>query len=279
MAIKTKKKDTLGNKIKDLEGIECFRKFIPNLPIIVRADGRSFHQFTKGLARPYDTRFSSLMVETTKYLVEQTVADLGYTQSDEISLILLNNKGEKSQPFFNGRIFKIISTISALCSVYFNKHLSTYIPEKANKTPTFDCRSFQAANNKDIIDYLLWRETDATKNSISMASQSVFSHKSLQNLNTSEMQEKLFQEKNINWNDYPDFFKKGTYIRRFKDFRSFSYKEIEKLPINHEARSNPNLLVERNTITELTIPPIAKLLNPYLTLFGPQAANFVPTAI
>lgn len=101
-------KDLFGDRMKMYEGIEAGRSFIPLMPVCIRLDGKAFHNWTKGLERPFDESFRSIMVETTKYLVDETCAVMGYTQSDEISLILYSNKIE-SQIYFDGNIdeFKI----------------------------------------------------------------------------------------------------------------------------------------------------------------------------
>ena len=77
--------DTFGDRMKMYEGIEAQRAFMPGLPICVRIDGRAFHTFTSGMKRPYDKAMADAMIDTMKYLVEQTNACIGYTQSDEIT--------------------------------------------------------------------------------------------------------------------------------------------------------------------------------------------------
>ena len=102
------KEDKFGDRMKMYENIEAQRAFMPGLPICVRIDGRAFHTFTRGMKRPYDEDMSNAMVETMKYLVEQTFACIGYTQSDEITLILSDAK----EPLFGGRISKLTSVFA-----------------------------------------------------------------------------------------------------------------------------------------------------------------------
>lgn len=204
--------DALGDRLKTFERLETDQQFIPNLPIYVRLDGRSFSKFTKGLKRPYDERLSTLMVETTKYLVKEFNATIGYTQSDEISLILKNIYGKGT--VFNGKKQKLISTLAASATAYFNSNLSACLPEKSDCLPTFDCRAFNVPNVDEAANCILWREQDATKNSILMTGFHYFSFNEMQNKNTKQIREMLLETHNINWEDYPTFFKYGTYVQR-----------------------------------------------------------------
>lgn len=253
--------DEFGDRMKMYEMAEAGRKLMPLIPIIARIDGRGFSKFTKGLERPYDIRLSKLMCNTTKYLVHATNACCGYTQSDEITLGWYSPKYD-SEIFFDGRISKMTSTLAALSSVYFNSQLSANLPQEyVAKMPTFDCRVWNVPNIIEGANAFLWREQDATKNSISMAARTYYSHKDLIDKNGSEMQEMLYQ-KGINWNDYPQAFRRGAYVQKVKVLRKFSVDEIEKLPAKHEARLNPELMIERSEIRVLeNIPPLSKIIN------------------
>ena len=249
-------KDSLGDRMKFYERVGAVEKFMPTLPVIVRLDGRAFHSFTKGLKRPYDIGMSRLMIDTTKYLVEITNAVIGYTQSDEITLILYSSTFA-SQIYFDGRRDKINSILSASASVFFNKY------NKLNdKTGLFDCRSYQVPNRVEAINTLIWREQDATRNSIQMAGQSVYSHKELQGKSCNEIQEMLWQ-KGINWNEYPSFFKRGTYYqRKYNDVSvTFTKEELDKLPEKHHARTNPGIQIYRTEFREIEMPPIMQVEN------------------
>jgi tRNA(His) 5'-end guanylyltransferase len=254
-----KNKDQFGNRMKDYENQTCGINLIPRIPVIARLDGKGFSKFTKGLNRPYDERLSNLMVETVKYLVKETNANCGYTQSDEITLVWYTDRID-SAIYFNGRLFKMISDLAAMCSVFFNRELPKYLPEKADKMPRFDCRVYNVPNLDEAVNSFLWREQDATKNSISMAAQSVFSHRELMNKNGSDKQEMLFQ-KGINWNDYPAFFKRGTYVQRKRVLTPFTSDEIEKLPAKHNARKDLNYVIERWVVDRVELPPLSKIEN------------------
>lgn len=251
--------DSLGNRMKAYESQTTGIRLIPRIPVIARLDGKGFSKFTKGLKRPYDERLSNLMIETTKYLVKETNANCGYTQSDEITLMWYTDKID-SAIYFDGRLFKMLTDLSAMASVFFNRKLADYLPEKSDKMPRFDARVYSVPTLDEAVNSFLWREIDATKNSISMAAQAFYSHGQLMNKTSSEKQEMLFQ-KGVNWNDYPTFFKRGTYVQRKRVLTPFSKEEIEKLPAKHNARKDPNFVVERWVIDRIELPKLSSIDN------------------
>jgi tRNA(His) guanylyltransferase len=258
---------TLGDRCKFAEKNFGNLPYLLNgTPALCRIDGKAFHTFCKGLLRPFDENLSQLMIETNKFLVDQTNAVWGYTQSDEISLCWYTDK-EESQMYFDGRRQKIESITAALASVYFNKSLEKYIPEKSYLMPVFDSRAWSVSNKIEASKYFLWRQLDASKNSVSMASQSVYSHTELHGKNTNDKHELLYR-KGINWNDYPNFFKRGTFIRRVKKLIPFSEEEIDNLPAQHLARQNRDLTIEINVLELVDMPPFTKVTNKVGVLFN-----------
>ena len=139
-----------------------------------------------------------------------------------------------------------------------------------NKLPTFDCRVFNVPNKQEAVNHFMWREWDATKNSITSAANSVYSHSELQDKNSSQKQEMLFQ-KGINWNDYPAEFKRGTYIQRKVVERAYLAEELESLPPKHHARLSPDLVVSRMETKVLDMPPLAKVVNQVEVVFNGAA--------
>jgi len=234
-------------------------KLMAGLPIICRLDGSAFSTFTKKLNRPYDIRLTNLMIECCKYLVEYTNAKVGFCGSDEISL-LIYEPDLNTQPIYNGRLEKMLSELPAKLSVRFNKLLPKFLPEKAHLEPYFDCKVWNVPTIEDAVNSLWMREESVFKNAITMASLNYYSHKELECKNGSEKQEMLFQ-KGINFNDYPVEFKRGVYIKRSKILRKYTIDEINKLPLKHKAKENPNLEVERTEIVQLDIPPLKKIKN------------------
>ena len=245
---------TLGDRMKAYEARGEFH-LLPGVPVIARLDGRAFHTFTKNLERPYDKRLSDLMIATAKFMAEQTQADIAYTQSDEITLawhpIDLGSH-------FNGRIVKMASVMASQATAFFNQN--NPFTEQASLCPHFDCRVWNVPNASEAINVLIWRELDATKNSIFSAANSFYSHKELLNKKGDEMQEMLFQ-KGVNWNNYPAFFKRGTYIKRTEIVRKFTAEELAALPEKHNARSDPDAVYTRSEYRVMDWPPILKMLD------------------
>jgi tRNA(His) guanylyltransferase len=258
--------DEFGDRMKLYESTEAGRRLMPLLPAVARLDGKCFSGFTRGLARPYDQRLTDLMVATTRYLVEQTGAKCGYTQSDEITLGWVARDFDQ-QIYFDGRIQKMASVMAAMASVFFVRRLAEAIPEKADKSPLFDCRVWNVPNRVEGANAFLWREQDATKNSILMTAHSLFSHREMFEKNTKILQEMIY-ERGINWNDYPASFKRGTYVQRRTTTRAFTPEELAALPPKHEARRNPGIVFERSDVVTLDMPPLSRVKNRAEVIFG-----------
>lgn len=250
----------LSDRMKFYERITAGQMLIPNLPICARLDGKAFHSWTRGLQRPFDECLQGLFDEVTAYLVEESNAIVGYTQSDEITLILYNGGHPESQIFFDGRVAKLTSVLASMATAKFNALVSHWLPEKCERLAFFDCRVWNVPSEVEAVNCLLWREQDATRNSIQMAAQCHYSHAQLLGKNSDEMQEMLFQ-KGVNWNDYSSRFKRGAYFRRVTMMSKFSVEELDKLPAKHEAWHNPVLMIERKVLQRLEMPPLQKVSN------------------
>lgn len=261
-------KDELGDRLKKYEALAELGT-MPLLPTLARVDGRAFHNFTRGMARPYDYRMTRAMLRTARHLAQETDACMVYTQSDEITLAWFS-EDSKRQIWFDGRHSKMVSQIAALATLMFYRACVDLMPEYAERLPSFDARVWQVPNVTEAANVFLWRERDATKNSIAMAARAVYNHKDLHGKNGSQKQEMLWQ-KGINWNDYPVFFKRGTFVQRRTFEKLFSADEIEQLPEKHEARHNPALMVERSEWRELDMPPFGAVVNREKVIFEGDA--------
>jgi tRNA(His) guanylyltransferase len=239
----SKDNDEFGNRMKRYEMPTTTRIAFKGLPIVARLDGKAFHTFTKGLQRPYDTRLSTLMVDLTKALVDRYGAACGYTQSDEISLVWYVDAHSQSDYPFGGRIQKLESLLASFAGAFFNRYLAERLPEKADAIPTFDCRVFVVPSLTEAVNVLIWRQQDCTKNAITMAAQTYYSPKECMHKNGAEKQEMLFK-KGINFNDYPYFFKRGTFVRRVKEMRLLSDEQLANIPEQHR----PTAPIERSFI-------------------------------
>ena len=256
---------SLGDRMKLYERREAGRRCMPLLPICARIDGKRFSRWTEGLARPYDERLSNLMQGVTARLVRETQARIGYTQSDEISLVF-HSETHAAQVFMDGRIQKLTSILASMTTAYFNAGLAELLPERAGQPAIFDCRVWTLPSREEAANAVLWRERDATKNAISMAARHYYSHSEIEGKTAKQQQELLFQA-GVNFNDYPAFFKRGSFYARRERARPFSATELEQLPPRHDARENPDMVVVRHEIVRLDMPPFDKVTNRAAVIF------------
>lgn len=221
-------KDELGDRMKSYYENRSKTFLVRRTPVIIRLDGKAFHTFTRGFNKPFDEAMCNAMQETMKYLCENIQGCvLGYTQSDEITLVLIDYQKLTTDAWFDYNVQKMCSVAASMATLVFNRRFQEQIVElsyngkldddeltssykRSLKTGAmFDARCFNIPK-EEVTNCILWRQQDATRNSISSAGQAYFSHKQLEGLNSNQIQELLFQEKGINWNDYPTKFKRGS---------------------------------------------------------------------
>lgn len=259
----------LANRMKTFYEEIPKAKLMRRTPVIIRIDGKAFHTFTEGFYKPFDNVLMETMQNTTKYLCENIQGCvLGYTQSDEISLVLVDYKKLESQAWFDYEVQKMCSIAASMATVAFNKyfakaldswyetnsscmaipnddipvdteflgHLQAYCKAK-DKGAMFDARCFNIPK-EEVTNYIYWRQLDATRNSIQMVGQANFSHRELQNKSCNEIQDMLVTQKNINWNDFPIYQKRGTCVIRSD--------EMGIVPNGTEVRSRSKWIVDKN---------------------------------
>lgn len=231
-------KDSLGNRMKNYENVS--RSYLTRrVPVIIRLDGKAFHTFTKGMRRPFDDTLTTTMWETAKYLCKNIQGcKIAYTQSDEISLLLTDYENIDTCAWFDNNIQKMVSISASMAALAFNKAFRSnvnqlkksltfrtrrqgyptdgaweylYMLEKKLDSAMFDSRAFTLPK-EEVVNYFIWRQQDATRNSIQMVGQANFSHKQLHGKSCDNIQEMLFQIKNINWNDISTYQKRGACI-------------------------------------------------------------------
>ena len=245
-------RDDLGTRMKTFyEGIPKTR-LMRRCPVAIRIDGKAFHTFTRGFDKPFDEVLIETMQETMKYLCENIQGCvLGYTQSDEITLILIDYKKLNSSAWFDYEVQKMCSIAASMATMAFNrifkeiadKYLTSklrsveyeilddeYIHkceliefqyqkyfDKVNKA-MFDARCFNIPK-EEVTNLIYWRQLDASRNSIQMVGQANFSHKELQNKSCNQIQDMLMEQKGINWNDLPTYQKRGTCCIKDKNYK------------------------------------------------------------
>jgi tRNA(His) 5'-end guanylyltransferase len=227
-------KDSLGDRMKNNYENRAKTYLVRRMPVIIRCDGRAFHTFTKGLKKPYDEIFHNTMNATMKYLCENIQGcKLGYTQSDEITLLLTDYDTLDTDAWFGYNVQKICSVSASMATMAFNKffrdNFSDWLDDNVVYTEfggelPLECKAYSRAINtgamfdsrcfnipkEEVTNCFIWRQQDATRNAIQMLGQCNFPHKALQGKSCNDIQDMLMTQKGINFNDMPTEFKRGV---------------------------------------------------------------------
>lgn len=214
-------------------------KLIPNSYVMVCIDGRSFSHLIKNkFQKPFDDNFIEMMNETAKYVCENVQGcKFAYTQSDEVTFVLTDFDTPTTDSFFSYRLCKMQSIIASLATSKFNQLMYTYyinkhdyktclmdyedtlyrvsdVAECISELPIyqFDCRCWNVPSFNDVFAYFLYRQIDCVRNSKQQTAQTFLAHKELMGKNTDEQVELLKNEKDIDWNTFPDRLKYGRFI-------------------------------------------------------------------
>lgn len=190
--------------------------------VSIRLDGKAFHTLTREMDKPVDLRFQSCMWATAKTLCEKIQGvRLAYTQSDEISLLLVDYDSIKTQGWFDYDLQKMVSISASIATAAFNREFQQRIVKNGflqaplqgepDRDAHFDSRAWNLPAH-EVTNYFIWRQQDATRNSISSLAQAHFSHKELQGKKSAEMQDMLVLQKKVNWNDCPTPQKRGVCV-------------------------------------------------------------------
>lgn len=229
-------KDSIGDRMKSQYEHRARYTLPRRTYTIIRVDGKAFHSFTRGLERPFDTSFMEWMDYTAKVMCEQIQGtEFAFVQSDEISLLLTDFATIQTDAWFDGNIQKMASVSASIATAYFNAC------QLHKKIAMFDGRVFTIPDPTEVENYFIWRQQDATRNAIQMAGQAKFSHKRLQGVNCNQIQEMLFQEFGINFNELPAGFKRGRIIKRTE---AGSW-EVDKPPVFTQERPYISDLIPR----------------------------------
>jgi tRNA(His) 5'-end guanylyltransferase len=210
---------SLGDRMKRYEAVT--RSFLPRRTYtVVRVDGRAFHSYLRGSPRPYAYSFMDGMdAMAADMCKEMSGSVLAYVQSDEVSVVMTDFGSINTEPWFGGGVQKICSIAAATATARFAFHWG------AEKLATFDARVFTIPDPVEVANYLIWRQRDAVRNSIQMAGQAKFSPSQLHGKSTGAIQEMLWSEHQINWNDYPDGAKRGRLAVREVGEKSVAFTD------------------------------------------------------
>jgi len=261
-------RDEFGDRMKRYEAVETARVFDPKLPIYARIDGRSFSRFTRAMKRPFDSRMAAAMVATAKQILRETNACIGYTQSDEISLVWLCDS-PKCEPLFGGKVHKLTSVVASMAAAHFQFALGmnfgrTEAERLSQMAPHFDARVFQLPSKIEAANAFLWRAIDARKNAVSTATRAVYSPKAMRRKSQSDMLAML-KAKGIDFDVYPPAFKWGTWLRRVTFERPLTAQELMGIPEKH--RPVPGTIVSRSEVREIAMPEFSKVNNRVEVIF------------
>lgn len=227
-------RDDLGTRMKTFYENVPKTRLMRRTPVAIRIDGKSFHTFTRGFQKPFDFVLMDAMQKTMKYLCENIQGCVfGYTQSDEITLILVDYQKFTSDAWFDYEVQKLTSVSASMATMAFNKYFSENVEDviKYNSThdsllerkkglldnyisavergACFDARCFNIPK-EEVTNLIYWRQLDATRNSIQMVGQANFSHDELQNKTCDMIQDMLMTKYGINWNNFTIPCKRGT---------------------------------------------------------------------
>ena len=235
-------KDALGDRIKD-QYENRTRYLLPRRTYtIIRVDGKAFHSFTRNCKKPFDKDLMRLMDNTAIELCkEMQGAKVAFVQSDEISVLLTDFESPQTCAWFDGNLQKISSVSASMATMYFN-HLLSYdvtsdvVRERFKDDPTalFDGRAFTIADPTEVENYFIWRQADATRNSLQMAARAVYSHKELEGKQSPELHEMLHAS-GLNWNNYTSGEKRGRAI----------VKETYQMPVVGQSSPHTEEIVTR----------------------------------
>jgi tRNA(His) guanylyltransferase len=273
MSDKKFKRDDLGNRMKIFYEEIPKTRLMRRCPVICRLDGKAFHTFSRGFKRPFDDVLIKTMQETAKYLCENIQGcQLAYTQSDEISLLLIDYQRFETSAWFDYEIQKMVSISASMATLEFNRQFldnvnewqsncglkeetdsdiieqlyklqDTYI-EAEYKGAMFDARVFNIPR-EEVTNYFYWRQLDASRNSIQMVGQANFSHRELQHKSCNDIQDMLMTQKGINWNDFTTYQKRGSCVVRNKVVLE-SDDVTEKCMLRDSKQGENNWIIDKN---------------------------------
>lgn len=221
--------DDLGTRMKTFYEQIPKTKLVRRMPIAVRIDGKAFHTFTRKFKKPFDDTLMDAMQITMENLCRNIQGCvLGYTQSDEITLVLIDYNTLTTSAWFDYEVQKICSISASMATLYFNKNFKTLcaleeaegrnsdyyeIHKKKFDQALFDSRCFNIPK-EEVTNLIYWRQLDAMRNSIQMVGQAFFTQKEMHGKSCKDIQNMLLEEKDIDWNGYSVAAQRGTCCKK-----------------------------------------------------------------
>lgn len=212
--------DSLGNRMKNNYEDRYRIKLTRRMPVILRLDGKAFHTLTRNCKKPFDDVFIDCMEVASRETCEEIQgAKCGYTQSDELSILLTDFDSLETDAWFDYNLQKMVSVTASIMTMAFNN-----VYPSSNGKAYFDCRAFNVPK-EEVANYFIWRQKDWLRNSLSMFARSFFSQKELMNRSASDVHEML-HTKGENWVKLDDRLKNGTFFFNTSGGWSTSYDAI-----------------------------------------------------
>lgn len=232
--------DELGTRMKTYYEQVPKTRLVRRMPVAIRIDGKAFHTFTRGFQKPFDEVLGNAMIRTMNYLCKNIQGCVfGYTQSDEITLLLIDYQKLDTSAWFDYEVQKMCSIAASMATMEFNRAFADEVEiwwEKVNNLmdrplsdreyaafeiylkaytramnsgAMFDARVFNIPK-EEACNLVYWRQLDAARNSVQMVGQANFSHSELQGCSCNKIQDMLMVNKGINWNNFKTRWKRGT---------------------------------------------------------------------
>ncbi|AYV82092.1 MAG: tRNAHis guanylyltransferase [Homavirus sp.] len=232
----TTKPMIIGDRMKLYEKV-YEAKIPPYQAFIIRLDGKNFSKFTNGFKKPFDSLFTSAMIQTANDLTTKFNPTTGYTHSDEITLIFppactkeeYDTKQNKSTHLFDGRVCKLCSVLAGYCTARFNWYITYYVDSNkryytqqflnkiASCETCFDARIVDIPYTKEyeIVNHMIWRSVqDCYRNCVQTYAYYHLGKKTTFKKHCGEMVE-IMKENGFDFeSSVPHYLKHGVYCKK-----------------------------------------------------------------
>lgn len=197
-----------------MKGYEYAPILISRIPKIIRLDGRAFGSFLRPVKDIFDPSVVTAMVTAAKAVMEDIggTARMAYLQSDECSIVLNDFLDLNTQGWFGNNMQKMVSVSSSIFTKHFG--ISYDFEHTLTNHAYFDSRVFALPDAAEVINYLVWRQQDGTRNSINKYGRSFYSHKEMEGLTTLQIRNNIREDKHPAWEDLETWKKRGVCIIR-----------------------------------------------------------------
>ncbi|KAK0533920.1 tRNA-His guanylyltransferase [Tilletia horrida] len=193
---------------------------LPNTYMVVRIDGKGFHEFSAqhGFAKPNDGPALELMNEAARHVLQELKGQvvLAFGESDEYSFLF-----SKTCALYNRRESKIVTHVVSLFTGAYIFHWPRFMPNTPlQRPPSFDGRLVMYPSAKEVRDYFSWRQVDTHINNLynttfwALIQQGGMTehqaNEELRHTISAQKHEILYARFQINYDRLPQMYRKGT---------------------------------------------------------------------